>query len=159
MKRLWTLALGSVLVVAGIIGLSHYKGADYLAKLYAPVEKTIVIGYDGGGLIGDYIKFTSYILNADIKVRITGACISACTLLLSLPKYQVCIEPDAKLGFHMARDAETGKVDPEATAQLIKMFYPLPVQKWIAEHGPLTIDPIYMEGSEAIKLGVLERCQ
>ena len=117
----------------------------------------IVIGYDPGGNVGDYLRWYTRVAASGAVVHLNGACISACTLVLSLPPQDACIEPTAKLGFHLA--SVEGKDDPEATADLIATFYPAAVVKWIKDHGPLKSEPIYMTGKEAIELGVLRPCQ
>lgn len=121
-----------------------------------PSYATIVIQDDGGGMVGDYLKFYQMVRAAGIRIRVEGACISACTLLLSLPASEVCMLPGSKLGFHLARD-ENG-LNRELTAELVKRFYPPPVQKWIERNGPLRDAPIYMSGEEAVSLGVVQPC-
>ena len=92
-----------------------------------------------------------------VQIRVTGACISACTLVLSLPRSQVCVTSTAKFGFHLATTDNTP--DVAATDMLKKWFYPESVQAWIDRHGPLAEAPIYLSGDDLIDMGVFPRCQ
>jgi hypothetical protein len=120
-------------------------------------QRPIRLHYDGGGEISAHVKFFKYIAEARVPVEIDGDCVSACTLVLSLPAGQACIYPDARLGFHQATDF-IGKPEPKVTQSLINRFYPPAVQRWIKDHGPLVSEPIYLIGTEAIELGILPSC-
>lgn len=124
------------------------------SKSYAGVVR---IYDDGGGQISTYLEFYHRLQVANIPIRIEGACISACTLVLSLPRDEVCTTRDAKFGFHLASNAK-GEDLPGPTAILVLIYYPPAVQAWIERHGPLKHDPIYMTGSDMIRLGVLKEC-
>ncbi len=123
----------------------------------APPSYAIRLHFDGGGNVGDHLKFFRYIREANVPVQIDGDCVSACTLVLTLPASQVCIFPYGRLGFHLAN--LNGIDDPEITKQINDRFYPLKVLEWIKIHGPLQAAPIYLTGEEAIQLGVLPKCK
>jgi hypothetical protein len=55
---------------------------------------------DHGGTLGEREAVIDWFKRNGISVHITGLCGSACTLFLSLPKDQLCIGPDAWIGFH-----------------------------------------------------------
>lgn len=122
-----------------------------------PVQAAYVqVINDPGGNVGDYLRWYERLNASGIQVRVIGACISACTLVLSLPKSASCITVGARLGFHLA--SVNGLPDPDMTKQLGAAFYPPAVVKWIEEHGPLVQAPIYMTGEELINLGVMREC-
>ena len=116
----------------------------------------IEIVEDNGGMVSDYATFYGYIRQAHIPVHVMGACISACTLVLSLPPGEVCVGPQARFGFHLAT---TNDVDNPATTQyLVEKYYSAAVQTWIKVHGPLVSIPIFMTAKDMISLGVLAAC-
>jgi hypothetical protein len=64
------------------------------------------------------------------QVRVTGPCVSACTVLLKhVPRGKICVTPDASFGFHQA-------LRPEMTT-LLWNGYPGDVRAWITKHGGL----------------------
>src|SRR5271166_3810193 len=130
MKRIASLALAALL-------FTQVAYADVLS----PVGP-IIIDNDPGGSVFQEIKWFERIRESGIPVRIRGICISACTLVLMLPKAQVCVEPSVSLGFHLASVSD--EPDPLLTAVLNRRYYPQLVQDWIKEHGPLTVKPMFM---------------
>lgn len=117
----------------------------------------IVIGNDPGGDVEDYARWIHRIEEAQIPVRFRGACISACTLLLSLPKEQLCVEPKAKFGFHLA--SIDGKPDVKETRFIMEVYYPRPIINWIMKRWPLTRDVVFMDADEIKSLGVVDACK
>ena len=98
----------------------------------------VYIKNDPGGLIGEYaIKYGDIIKRGE-HVHISGYCASACTMVLMLPRSQVCAEPDAIFGFHSPVTIE-GKIDPALTWQFYRQFYPPVIQRRLAMR-PLTTD-------------------
>lgn|ERR1035437_1421783 len=119
----------------------------------------IVIGDDSGGGISDHVKFYNRIREAGIPVRIEGMCVSACTLVLDLPRTEVCMTSTGSFGFHLASD---GDPNPNLTEALIQRFYPPAVQQWIKDYtrlyGKLSERVIYMTFDDVIMLDVLSVC-
>lgn len=63
----------------------------------------LVIEKDPGGVIVDFVKRYSNIRDSGEKVVVNGECDSSCTIFLGIvPKKNVCITSNAKLGFHTA---------------------------------------------------------
>jgi hypothetical protein len=152
-------SLFSVSVLASLLvfGLVAKQPLERLRDFaFPPVIVTIT--NDGGGLVGDYDKFVEYLQASHVKVHVAGACVSACTLLLSLSPEQICVGPNAKFGFHLAVDARTGIPDIEATDMIIQIYYPPAIQKWIDKHRPLTQKPVFITAKEIVDLGVLSLC-
>jgi hypothetical protein len=109
-----------------------------------PAEPPVVIGHSfadqQGGEVEEFAARYAAIRAEGQKVVIDGPCISACTIVASLPRDQVCITPRAVLGVHLALDAD-GMPDPAYTAWAVKTYYPLALQDWIARHGGLADVP------------------
>ena len=67
-----------------------------------PPAPVVTVVRDYGGIITDYSARVSAYAKRKVQVRIQGECISACTLVTSLPPSRVCVGPQASLQFHKA---------------------------------------------------------
>jgi hypothetical protein len=123
-----------------------------------------VIHEDLGGPIDAYQDILKHTLETHEPVAIDGECTSACTIIaLGLPREQVCVTPNAKLGFHnayIAHEDEDGNVTPnardatgfpvrtdEGTKALIAN-YPHDIMAWIAMNGGLHPWVLYLRMPE-----------
>ena len=78
-----------------------------------------------------------------------GPCQSACTLLLGhIPRSRICVTPQARFGFHLARRQQS-------TAMLWNA-YPGDIRAWINQHGGLTNDFIWMGAPDVFRF--FRRC-
>lgn len=119
----------------------------------------IVIDDDPGGLVYQALMFYQRIKDSGVPVRLRGICDSACTYILTLPKSQVCVEPTASLGFHLATDDDNDtKGDIPETMALIRRYYPPAVVEWIMSGPPLTLKIRYMDAATIVKLGIFDAC-
>lgn len=101
-----------------------------LAAASGARAETIEINGDHGGLLYFYQKKWEALAAKKVNVRITGPCSSACTVLLGyIPRKDICVTPNAALGFHLA-------TMQFATDQLLAA-YPDDVKAWINQHGGL----------------------
>lgn len=148
----WTLPL--VATLAALV----LPGSATSQQVHKPV---LVIDDDEGGYIADHLKFYARIRDSGIPVRIRGLCVSACTLVLTLPYEQTCIEPTASLGFHAA--SAYGRINLDYTRVLITRYYPQAVQDfiaaWMDKNGALTDKVFYMSAAQAVELGVMRACE
>lgn len=122
--------------------------------------RPVVIGDSPGGAVYDFVYFYAALKRSHVPVRLRGICISACGLILMLPPSQVCVEPTASIGFHMATDPDdSGKqsIDPAVTVALINRYYPAAVRKWLRTRK-LGSRPIYLTASELVAMGVFPAC-
>lgn len=150
-------ALRAITYLGAIALMVSVAGWAMILTAPATPSHPIRLHFDGGGSVGDHLKFFSYIETSGVPVQVDGDCVSACTLVLSLPPQQVCIYPYARFGFHLA--TTDGVDNPEVTQAISDRYYPPRVQEWIKQRGPLKAAPIYMTGEEIIALRVLPACK
>lgn len=117
--------------------------------------RPVVIGDDHGGNVDTFLMWYGRLRDAGAPVVLRGVCESACTFVLTLPRDQVCVEPTASLGFHLATIDE--KPEPEVTGALIRRWYPESVRKWLATRK-LRAVPTYMTAREIVELGIFPAC-
>src|SRR5262249_15747330 len=103
---------------------------------------------DGGGRIGSYLTRYEAIRKSGQHVAIDGTCASACTLLLGvIPHNRICVTPRAVLAFHAAWDLSlTGAQTNEPGTKYLWSHHPTHVRRWIARHGGLRSQTIYLAG-------------
>ena len=78
-------------------------GALVAALTFGTADAAMRIKDDMGGLMTDYASRFANMRQSGEKVVIDGPCYSACTMLLGmLSREQVCVTPNAVLGFHAA---------------------------------------------------------
>ena len=105
---------------------------------------------DSGGRIGAYLSRYEALRKSGQHVAIDGTCASACTLLLGvIPHNRICVTPRAVLAFHAAWDPSmTGAQTNPAGTKYLWSRYPGDVRRWIARHGGLRSQTIYLGGRE-----------
>jgi len=120
-----------------------------------PTIQPIIIDDNPGGVVDTFAYFYGAIRASHVPVILRGVCISACTLVLSLPKDQVCVEPTAILGFHEA--SISGVPNMIITKSFMRRFYPAIVQRWLALQT-ITPEPILVGADDIVKFGWLNPC-
>ena len=84
-----------------------------------------------------------------VSVRIVGPCQSACTILLGhIPRNRICVTPQARFGFHLARRQQS--------TALLWNAYPADIKAWINQHGGLTNQFIWMGAPDVFRF--FRRC-
>jgi hypothetical protein len=113
----------------------------------APAERILD---DSGGRIGSYLTRYEALRKSGQHVAIDGTCASACTLLLGvIPHNRICVTPRAVLAFHAAWDPSlTGAQTNKSGTKYLWSRYPADVRRWIARHGGLRSQTIYLGGRE-----------
>ena len=96
--------------------------------------------------VGKYLQVFAKVRE---RVIIDGDCLSACTSVLGLvPSNQICATPRGCFGFHApSMPNNDGRLVTSAATQALWGIYPASVRRWIIQHGGLTRQMIYMEGS------------
>src|ERR1700756_5394863 len=83
--------------------LAVLAGAVLTTLTIGSADATMRIRDDMGGLMTDYASRFATMRQSGERVVIDGPCYSACTMLLGmLSRDQVCVTPNAVLGFHAA---------------------------------------------------------
>lgn len=118
--------------------------------------RPLVIDNDDGGRVDHFVMWYERIRDTGISVRVRGMCVSACTIVLWLPREQICIEPTASFGFHLF--AVNGRPDMGATQAHIRRYYPLALQAWLKTQAALTPNVVYMSAAEAVESGTILAC-
>ena len=123
----------------------------WLFPLSASVQAAQI---DHGGKLSNYMAMVHEADRQNREVRISGYCASACTIKLGAKN--VCIEPEAILMFHSARDAYGAR---SAVGNLIlTSYYPRPLRKLSNVTLALSGDAgLRMTGLQLIGLG-LRKC-
>jgi hypothetical protein len=118
-------------------------------------QATVWIQSDQGGKIEDYISKYNRVRQLNERVVIDGACLSACTLVLGIvPRGKICITERATLGFHAAwePDDQGRAVESRKWTRVVWQHLPNPVRRWIAQHGGLHTQMIYLRGDALARL-------
>jgi len=102
---------------------------------------TVEVSDDHGGILSLYQAQWADLAAKDVSVEIVGPCVSACTILFGyIPSAKICVTANASLGFHLG----TAQF---ATDALWKA-YPDAIRDWIAEHGGLTYQILWLRPPE-----------
>jgi hypothetical protein len=108
---------------------------------FAARAETIDIKDDRGGFVFLYLMKWQKLALQHPDVRISGVCLSACTVLLGyVPRKNICMTDKGVLGFHLATMSF-------ATQQLLEV-YPEDIKKWIDKNGGLTYNVMWMQAPE-----------
>jgi hypothetical protein len=123
------------------------KQGIFTSRSCDPNRVNIVKNSPGSKELADIIFVRAATMAADdYRVEVQGRCSSSCAYYAGLaPIENVCVGPNAKLGFHMAK-GENG-VDREYTKATYGLFQP-EVQKWIRRHQLPVEGEILLQGKE-----------
>lgn len=129
MKKRLSLAV-AVLAVAALEacgpGYHPVEGVQNVQVKPEDDHRVFRVHYDGGGNILDYVRELSEIQRNGDRVEIVGTCLSSCTLYLGAN--DVCVAPDAVLGFHGPRGylgiVPLSPSDCESYRRIMAMSYP-----------------------------------
>lgn len=111
---------------------------------------------DMGGSVRERLATIRALEAQQVPVRITGTCVSACTMYLGLSR--ACVTPQARLGFHGPSTRLRGMPLPagefERLSQEMARHYPPAIRAWFLSDARLvTGDYITITGAEAIRMG------
>ena len=113
------------------------------------------ISSNAGGVATSYLSFFLQLRKSGERVVIDGACLSACTLVLSvIPRSRICVTPRAVLGFHAPQvlDRSGRTFRSRDATRAVAESYPAAVRAWIRRKGGLTQNFIYLRGRELAAL-------
>lgn len=120
-----------------------------IAAWTATASATVRISGDNGGQIGSYLTKYSVLRKSSERV-FDGKCASACTLVVNMiSRNHICVTSRAVLAFHAAWSPSLygAQLNMPGTRYLW-WHYPPDVQHWIAQHGGLRSETIYLSGRE-----------
>lgn len=111
---------------------------------------------DMGGSVEERIGMVRALAASGTPVRISGLCVSACTLLLGVPG--ACVTPEARLGFHGPTSPLPGIPLPrpefEQVTREMAAHYPPAIAAWFMAEARMTTGRyITISGAEAIRMG------
>ena len=110
---------------------------------------TLDVSDNHGGSVRDYDAKWRALGQEGTHVRIVGSCQSACTVLLAhIPRENICVTPNASLGFHLAK--------LQWATDTLWSAYPSDIQGWITARGGLQKDFIWLKSPELYKF--LAKC-
>ena len=104
-----------------------------------PVSARYVISNDNGGSVQPYEDLYDALNQSGGYIKITGECISACTLIIPfVNKDHVCVDKQSFFGFHSVKDVnpqtKESKHSPEGTRYMWQL-YPAWVQDLLKDRG------------------------
>ncbi|EKF40152.1 hypothetical protein [Nitratireductor indicus] len=109
----------------------------------ANASSALRVRNDPGGHVVDYMLRVKEFTRQGRQVQVIGRCDSACTLFLSLPASQICVESGARFGFHLpfGGNREGNRV----AKNFMLASYPGWVREWITSKGGLSSRLIVMD--------------
>ncbi len=143
--RAIAIVMGAVIVALTVVGSA---------------DATVRIRDDMGGLMTDYASRFANMRHSGEKVVIDGPCYSACTMLLGmLSREQVCVTPNAVLGFHAAWNFDDSghRVTSASATQALIDIYPPRIRSWIARRGGLSPHMKYLRAHDPAPLNPISR--
>lgn len=130
-------------LLVGLLSLFPLAGN---AEQFNSQTRVIVATGPGGNLV-DHARRVSAAGIRGEAVRFSGQCGSACTLYLTLPASQMCLEPDAHFVFHAAYGA-AADVNQWGSDFMMER-YPHWVRSWVEAQGGLSSRHLHMSNSFA----------
>lgn len=131
-------------------------GAVLAVAVVAQGATAMEVRNDMGGSVRERLAKIRALEAQQVPVRITGTCVSACTMYLGLS--QACVTPQARLGFHgpstRLRGMPLPRAEFERLSQEMAQHYPPAIRAWfLADARMVTGDYITITGAEAIRMG------
>ena len=125
-----------------------------LAASAPAAERTIHIRHDTGGDLRLYQIKARVARELNLNVVIDGLCASACTVLIQLPRAQICATRRAELRFHrvrLAKPVRNGAALLRHANQELMRSYPPGIRNWINRRGGLTDRSLRMKPTEVAR--------
>ena len=137
-------------IVMALTGVSPVPGAYTPMDLPPAAAEVTIAGQNGGNVRAHVARVIDYDA-AGTHVRITGACVSACALILALPPDRICVGPGARFGFHQPVKGN-GTMAITDIGDAITDVYPPFVQQWLkSRYGGLPSGRPQMMGYDVLR--------
>jgi hypothetical protein len=116
------------------IAISIFAAVAWATLASVPARaETINVYDDHGGVVPDYDARWAALAARGVDVKIVGPCQSACTILLAhIPYDRICVTPQARFGFHLAK--------VQRSTDMLWAGYSAGIRDWITARGGLTPD-------------------
>ena len=138
-------------IVMALTGVSPAPGAYVQMDLPPAAAEVTIAGQNGGNVRAHVSRVIDYDA-AGTHVRVMGACISACALILALPPDRICVGPGAQFGFHQPVRGYAGKVAITDIGDAMTAVYPPFVQQWLrSRYGGLPAGRPQMMGFDVLR--------
>jgi hypothetical protein len=145
--------VGSAVLGAVAFGASVGEAASTAADgegtqtVAAIGRKSVSISNNGGGYVVQFALKVAEYRDAGTLVKFSGRCDSSCTLFLSLPENQICLNPGAYFRFHAPSGPNARAIRVAQSFMMNK--YPGWVRNWIHQQGGLSKRLIKMDSAYA----------
>lgn len=144
-----------------VCGHVHGFAEGFYAQIFGNGN---TIHHSDGGVEGDFMWAAADVLESGRRVKIDGACLSACAVFADFARPNVCITKRTVFGFHLAK----GKT-PIFSRRAVRSGMPFPgykirfqksegemsvspeIKKWVEEHGGWHDRMLLMNSKEASK--------
>ena len=133
--------------LAIVMALAVQPGPNRYAEMgLPPAAPQVTIENQRGGSVSGHASRVIEYDRENSSVRVTGFCVSACTLVLALPPDRICVTPQASFGFHQPTLGYDPKNTTTDLGTAMEEAYPRFVQQWLNSnfHGLPTGAPKYM---------------
>lgn len=137
------------ILLALAVAATLFHGASAAQAQHNRRTAVYDVANDRGGSIVEYARRVAALKRQDRLVRFRGNCASACTLFLSLPRNNVCIEPGTTFLFHAAHSSSATL--NQWGSDYLMSNYPAWVRTWIRSRGGLTNRVIRMNYAYAAR--------
>jgi len=144
-------------LLAGIATLLLATGTAHAGK--------IVLRYDKGGLMQQYIDHYRIVANAGMDVEIRGPCASACTQIMAfVPSERICFDKHGTLEFHMAARIypDNKRVPSPILTESMWIQFPENIRTWLKGKGwveKATIENYWVLTSEDLWAMGYRKCE
>jgi hypothetical protein len=136
--------LGAIAFGASVGEAASIAAVDEGTQTVAAVgRKSVSISNNGGGYVIQFALKVAEYRDAGTLVKFSGRCDSSCTLFLSLPQNQICLNPGAYFRFHSPSGANARAIRVAQSFMMKK--YPGWVRNWIHQQGGLSRQLIKMD--------------
>lgn len=128
------------------------SGRAYEPMGLPPPAPEVTIDRQMGGSVHLHADRVIEYDQAGTHLRVMGACVSACTLILALPANRICVGPRAAFGFHQPFFANAASVATSDLGKAMYDTYPSFAQQWLqARFGGLPAGRPQFMGYDVLK--------
>lgn len=154
----WTLAFSVFLLTACAAAPGgDYRGRSDDPRMVPPPGTTLVIERSTGGGVFKTVQHFDRINKEGSRIRVTGDCMSACTLVLAMAR-NVCYAPTSRFIFHAAYNSRTGERDEAISMAMVRAMPPR-LATWLLKNDAIKSPDHYViiTGAQVAALDDKER--